>query len=89
MSEKTIQCTAWDLLGDHSDLLDETHIVRLLPKGRVYYAGAFLSRAQTVHLQRIVTTPTRGLNLISRYVKPDQPVELVPIDSPEIQALKE
>jgi len=71
-----IRCIAWDLLGEHADKIDTTHLVRIA-NGRALYEDARPAHGdRTVRLARLETDPLR---VVSRYVPWDTHIELVKI----------
>lgn len=74
---ETIKCTAWDCIGNYSDLIDNTYSIRVIG-GKIIWEMAFPVRGyQRVRLARLITND--GIRQINRYVNPDTPVELIPI----------
>ena len=82
---ETIQCTAWDLVGQYSHLVDESHAIQIAG-GRVLYYSAAVTQPRAGHGQRVRLQrfDTSGpLRVITRYVNHDQPVVLIPIEETE------
>jgi len=72
-----IECIAWDLIGKHSDKVDNGYMVRVAG-GRTFYQGAYYVKSeQSVRLSRFDDKALR-LRVIDRYIAWDQAVELVP-----------
>lgn len=72
-----IKCTAWDLVGKYSELVDNTHKIKV---GRTFYFGAFVTKYfNSVRVERIETTTHQRIRVITRYLPPDAQVELVEI----------
>lgn len=75
----TIPCPAWQLLGDWSFAVDNTHEI-VLPGGHVAYHSAAASRDnRQVCLSRLQPLPNLRLRVVRRYVGADAPVVLRPI----------
>ena len=74
-----ITCTAWDLAGgDYNELIDTTHEI-FTQNGRIaYHSASATPSLRSVKLQRFNNTQD-GLWIVSRYLKPDDIVKLVPM----------
>lgn len=72
-----IGCTAYEAWMAHYDLIGRSHVLRLA-NGRVFYDEIMLSRS------RILITRTKAergdVVTVDRYIQPDTPVELVPME---------
>jgi len=76
----TIKCTAWDCIGKYADLIDNTHSIRIVG-GRTIYEMAYPVKGyQRVLLCYLEDTDNGHLRQVNRYVSPDTPVELIPIE---------
>lgn len=71
-----IHCSAWDCVGDYSNLIDTTHTIRLV-NGTANYTYARNTPSDNVKLARVDIA--RGLRIVSRYVKHDTQVMLMPL----------
>jgi hypothetical protein len=75
---EVIKCTAWDLVGKHSDKIDTTHLIKVGANGRVLYAFAgTVQGSDNVKLQRFVPGT---LIVNTRYIDPDTTVCLIPLE---------
>jgi len=69
-----ITCTAFELLGKYSELVDTSHLIRI-KGGRTLYEHAAYVSDNTVRLARISVDPV--LHQVNRYVHYDTLVELI------------
>lgn len=83
-----IKCLAVDLIGEHEQKLDNTHVI--ITSGRsMEYHGAYLTRRhRSICIYRIEPREDvrLGVMIKRRYVDFDHPVWLVPIRSAELTA---
>jgi hypothetical protein len=74
-----ITCTAWDLAGgDYNELIDTTHEIFTENGRTAYHSASATPSLRSVKLQRFNNT-SEGFWIVSRYLKPDDIVKLVPI----------